>query len=218
MKKYFYILILTGCFAAIMQSCKTNCPLPSCQIRTKHHHALNFKNTKSFKKSQEKEAKRLKKEQIHSAKAREDSIANAEQERLALENLDADHDKDLQKVKVVQEVAHKDNPKDNDLVENKKKKKKKKGQEEELEDVNQELASTDKAAKKELKSSEKESKKLQKESDRIAKKEKSETEEAEAVYKSRMLPWWKKNQNPKVGQDYDLPAKKEVKNKNEYTW
>ena len=224
MKKQFQKLILLSVITAAMWSCKSKCPLPSCHIRTEHHHALNFKNTRSYKKEQLKEAKRIEKEEQDHAKAQEDSLATAEQKQRELNNLDAEHDKELQKVKIVEEQkkekAGKESETDivSDNKESKKKKKKKNSGEEGEEEVNEELASTGKAAKKEIKLADKESKKLQKESDRVAAKENSETKEAEAVYKSRLLPWWKKNQNPKVGQDYDLPERNEEKGRNEYTW
>jgi hypothetical protein len=202
----------------LLSSCKSSCPLPSCQVRTEHHHALNFKNTKSYKKEQEKEAKRLEKELQSLAKAHDDSLALAEEKRVQLENMDAEHDADLQKVKI-NEVSSVEEGVEVDTEQPKKKKKKKKNSDDDTnEEVNNELASTGKAAKIELKAADKESKELQKESDRISKKEDSESRQAGAVYKSRMLPWWKKNQSPKVGQDYELPEKEEKGNKTEYTW
>lgn len=213
-----------------MWSCKTQCPLPSCKIRTEHHHALNFENTKELKKEAKKEAKRIKDEQKLAEQSHKDSVATAEKKQEELANLDADTDQNLHKVEDEEQAKKKKKAKKekkvkesdetgDDLEEEKSsKKKKRKKNEESNEEVNEELASTDKAAKKELKKADKESKRLEKESQEQAKEETKESKEADAVYRSRMIKWWKKNQNPKVGQQHKLPERKTKDKVEDYHW
>ncbi len=181
-----------------------------------HHHALNFENTKSFKKKRKKEAKKLKKEQKRVAKAEQDSIATAEKALAKQEELDA-----LEApVEGDEAKGNEEGSPDTEVAEEgkKKKKKKRKTEESEEEEVNEELASTDKAAKKELKRADKEAKKAQREADKEARKEKKKKKESDTVYRTRVRPWWKKPKNPKIGEDYDLPERKVENNKIEYTW
>jgi len=223
MKNKVYIYILLVFMTAIAWSCKSKCPLPSCNIRMEHRHALNFKNSKSFKKAQKQEAKLAKKEEEDRIKATEDSLVTVAEKEKQLQDLDAAHDKELKEVKVVEEqTTNKEEVTVESEITKKKKKpkknKKEKPEEQGEDEINEELVSTDKAAKKELKAAEKESRKLQKESDEATAIEEAENKESETVYTSRKIPWWKRNQKPKVGEDYNLPERKDKKGKTEYVW
>ena len=214
MKRNTYILILSLPILALSWSCKSHCPLPSCQIRTEHHHALTFENTKAIKKEAKKEAKRIQQEQKVAEQAQIDSLETSQKKDEQLANLNADSDDNLQPIKE-EHLKEKKKPKPKkdkkvkesgvselDTEQNTKKsashRKENLNEDETNSEVNQELVSTDKEAKKELKTADKESKRLEKESQEQAKEEAKEGKEADTVYRSRMIKWWKKNQNPKT--------------------
>lgn len=215
MKRQCFILILLSVLIGLMWSCKSKCPLPSCEIRMEHHHALHFTNTKAYDKQHKKEVKELKKKQQQAAKASEDSLVNVQAKDEQEANLDPSNDVGLQQERRMNKEKE---ASEGEADEPKKKKKKKKKGEGDAEEGNDEFATNNKEAKKEIKAADKESKKLEKEAKQAAKKESENTKEAATVYRSRITPWWKKNQKPKVGENYKVPKEKVEENKQEYRW
>ena len=90
MRIFIFVLLST-----LIWSCKNQCPLPSCQIRTQHHHALNFTNTKEHQKQLEKEQKEAQKAQQELELQKQDSIATAKAQQEMHDNLSADNDTEI---------------------------------------------------------------------------------------------------------------------------
>ena len=202
----------------VLFSCKNHCPLPTCKIRTEHHHAINFKNTKSHQKELLKQRKEEQKKEQQAALAKQDSITNTQAENERLKNLNSENDQKLT---------------DDTALEKKKVKRKNKSEASldskdpktsatEENNDNKELAANDKgsekSAKQEIKEAEKIEKQLEKEAKEAERKEKEANKEADIMYRSKVTPWWKKNKNPKIGEDYETPEREVKENIQDYDW
>lgn len=230
-----HFLLLLVAFTFLLSSCslsKKKCPIPSCKISKMHQHALIFTNEGKAKKVK----KKLKKELADSTSIGDEGVLSTavvgDSSQVAASSSKKKKKKEKRKKKKNKKSQEDDLDSDLILTEQekqllaesgetietpkaqpeKKQKKSKKNKDENF-DGESGLTSEEQADENEdedLKLSAKEIRKANKEArneEKRIKKEEKEKDPFNAAYRSRITPWWGKDQHPEVGEDWKRTKK-----------